>query len=200
MPAKREAILAAATAVFLREGYARASVDTIAAKADVSKRTVYSHFADKEALFLAVVNTAHNELFGTASVDIADLLCRPDRVDHDIRLIGRRVLDYLLEPEVAALRRLIIAEVAHHPGIGAACRHGVPHQIAQWMAGRLGELAAAGALSVDDPVRAAHQFMSLLVANGLSESLYGTSALDETQAAAIVDDAADIFLRAYRRR
>ncbi|WP_372442703.1 TetR/AcrR family transcriptional regulator [Streptomyces pactum] len=41
--------------VFLREGYQRASVDTIADAARVSKQTVYNHFGDKERLFIAAV-------------------------------------------------------------------------------------------------------------------------------------------------
>ncbi|MER6144764.1 TetR/AcrR family transcriptional regulator [Streptomyces sparsogenes] len=54
-PAKRQAILEAAVAVFLREGYTRASVDVIADEARVSKQTVYNHFGDKQRLFLAAV-------------------------------------------------------------------------------------------------------------------------------------------------
>src|SRR3954466_113264 len=55
--AKGQAILDAATAAFLRHGYA-ASVDDIAAVAGVGKQTVYRHFGDKQALFLAAVAAA----------------------------------------------------------------------------------------------------------------------------------------------
>lgn len=55
--AKRQAILVAATEAFLRSGYA-ASVDEIAASAGVGKQTVYRHFGDKQALFLAAVSAA----------------------------------------------------------------------------------------------------------------------------------------------
>ncbi|MEU4891485.1 TetR/AcrR family transcriptional regulator [Streptomyces sp. NPDC044780] len=54
-PAKRQAIVEAAVAVFLREGYTRASVDVIADEARVSKQTVYNHFGGKERLFIAAV-------------------------------------------------------------------------------------------------------------------------------------------------
>ncbi len=53
-PAKREAILRAATAMFSRYGFRRASIDLIAGEANVAKPTVYAHFADKDALFVAV--------------------------------------------------------------------------------------------------------------------------------------------------
>jgi TetR/AcrR family transcriptional repressor of mexJK operon len=49
---KHDAIAAAALVLFARDGYERTSVDAIAAEAGVSKRTVYSHYGDKENLFL----------------------------------------------------------------------------------------------------------------------------------------------------
>ena len=47
-------LLAAAEAVFLRDGYEAAQLDEIAARADRSKGAVYTHFKSKEDLFLAL--------------------------------------------------------------------------------------------------------------------------------------------------
>src|SRR5512140_1073421 len=55
VPAKRRQILIGAREVFSEQGYERASVDHIAARAGVSKATVYNHFHDKKALFVAAV-------------------------------------------------------------------------------------------------------------------------------------------------
>src|SRR5690349_20862328 len=52
---KRQAILAAAETVFLRAGFAGASMDEIAADAGVSKQTVYSHFCTKKDLFIEAI-------------------------------------------------------------------------------------------------------------------------------------------------
>ncbi len=52
---KRQAIMEAATALFLRDGYRNTSMDQVAADAAVSKQTVYKHFADKEQLFREIV-------------------------------------------------------------------------------------------------------------------------------------------------
>src|SRR5690606_4073523 len=60
-PAKRQAILEAAKALFLRRGYDGSSMDAIAAEAGVSKLTVYSHFTDKETLFSAAVKAKCEE-------------------------------------------------------------------------------------------------------------------------------------------
>ena len=52
---KAEQILVGATQVFLQRGYGGASMDRVAKASGVSKQTLYSHFADKEALFTALV-------------------------------------------------------------------------------------------------------------------------------------------------
>jgi AcrR family transcriptional regulator len=54
-PEKTEAILRGAMQEFLEHGYAGARIDKIVAAAGVSKATVYRHFADKEALFTALI-------------------------------------------------------------------------------------------------------------------------------------------------
>ncbi len=52
----REALIFAARAVFAREGYHGANLDLIAREAGFSKGAVYSNFAGKAALFLAVMD------------------------------------------------------------------------------------------------------------------------------------------------
>src|SRR3569833_2433012 len=52
----RRHILLTAKDLFLATGYERASMDTVAARAGSSKRTLYAHFEIKETLFLAVMD------------------------------------------------------------------------------------------------------------------------------------------------
>src|SRR5690242_20479659 len=49
------AIREAAAALFLENGYQGTSMDDIAAAAQVSKQTIYTHFLSKEALFADLV-------------------------------------------------------------------------------------------------------------------------------------------------
>ena len=53
-PEKRDAILRAARKVFSTMGFARATIDAIAAEANVSTRTLYKHFRNKDELFATV--------------------------------------------------------------------------------------------------------------------------------------------------
>jgi AcrR family transcriptional regulator len=53
----RRQILDAAYESFYRRGFARSSVDEIAAMAKVTKRTLYNHFESKDGLLAAVLET-----------------------------------------------------------------------------------------------------------------------------------------------
>ena len=55
-PAKRDEIIAAASSLFLSEGYDGASMGRIAAAAGVTANTVYWYFTDKDDLFVAVAD------------------------------------------------------------------------------------------------------------------------------------------------
>jgi AcrR family transcriptional regulator len=52
----RARLLDAAAEVFAGRGYERASLDEVAARAGLSKGTIYWHFASKEELFLALLD------------------------------------------------------------------------------------------------------------------------------------------------
>ena len=52
---KREAILSAAVELFMSQGFAGTSMDSLATAANVSKATLYSHFADKNTLYRAII-------------------------------------------------------------------------------------------------------------------------------------------------
>jgi TetR/AcrR family transcriptional regulator of autoinduction and epiphytic fitness len=53
---KRAAIIYGAEDIFISMGYKEASMDKIAEKAGISKKTVYNHFQSKENLFEVIVN------------------------------------------------------------------------------------------------------------------------------------------------
>jgi|WetSurSiteA1Bulk_404760.scaffolds.fasta_scaffold14549_2 AcrR family transcriptional regulator len=60
---RRAEIVEAAERVFRRKGFARASMDAVAAEAQFTKRTVYMYFASKEDLLFAVALAGSKRLF-----------------------------------------------------------------------------------------------------------------------------------------
>lgn len=61
-PRKHERLLEAAAAEFARVGFDRANLDTITRTAGVAKGTVYLYFANKAALFVAVLQELRRRL------------------------------------------------------------------------------------------------------------------------------------------
>src|SRR5436190_14011454 len=90
---KAETVLAAAERCFLARGFGAVSMDAIAREAGVSKATVYAHFADKAALFGAVIARL-NERFGGFLADALD----PAAVEASLITLARRLLELVLSP------------------------------------------------------------------------------------------------------
>src|ERR1700693_570770 len=67
-----ERILAAATQLFLSLGYGATSVEAVARRARISKRTFYHRFRDKPALFVAVVHRIVDRLRPPADVPVLE--------------------------------------------------------------------------------------------------------------------------------
>ena len=96
----RAAILDAATEEFARHGLGGARVDRIAAKADINKRMLYHYFGAKEALFLAVLETAYARI-RTAELSLSLLHVKP--VESVRRLVEFTWRYYLEHPEFLTL-------------------------------------------------------------------------------------------------
>src|SRR5512141_2134782 len=105
--AKRRQILEGARQVFAEQGYERASVDQIAARAGVSKATVYNHFREKRALFVAAVVGSCEEFNEGLAFRLTGAEEAPEVV---LRTIGEHFMARSLSPAVVSLYRQTIAE------------------------------------------------------------------------------------------
>jgi AcrR family transcriptional regulator len=52
---KRQQIVEGAISIFLQHGYEGTGMNQVADAAGVTKQTIYSHFGDKEGLFIAII-------------------------------------------------------------------------------------------------------------------------------------------------
>lgn len=198
-PAKRQAIIDAALRVFLRNGFTDTSVDAIAAAAGVSKQTIYNHFGDKERLFATVVETAQRDASPQAEPDLEDKLANSEDLDRDLRALGRSWVRVALAEDVAALRRLVIAEWARHPQLLADWARPRP-QMERALARAIQHQAQRGVLDVPDATLAARQLILLVITESLTRAFYGLRQLSKAEADEIVDTGIDMWLRCYRSR
>ena len=167
---KRRAILDAATETFLRNGYRGTSMDEIAARAAVSKQTVYKHFADKERLFSEIVTGTVDEASDPVYDEVRSLQDSGD-LEADLRDLARRQLTKVMQPRLLALRRLVIAEAGRFPELGRVFYERGPGRTIAALADTFERLAARGALQIEDPQLAAAQFNWLIMSRPLSEAM-----------------------------
>ena len=61
---RREQLITVARSIFAHKGYAAASIEEVAQRADVSKPIVYEHFGGKEGLYAVIVDREVRDLLG----------------------------------------------------------------------------------------------------------------------------------------
>ena len=197
-PERRQRVLDAAEGVFFEQGYGSASMDDIARRAGMSKKTLYRLFETKESLFAAMVAARRAVLdamiAGNACADNAsaeDVLCS---------YLGK-VARFVLAPRQAALYRLVIAESLRTPELANAFYHEGPCKVRAVLEQWLARQHATGALYVPDPERDAGMLCSMVIGELQMRLLVGAlRAPDDALIDATVDRAVDLFLRGARPR
>ena len=196
--ASRGVILHAATTLFLRSGYLGTSMDEIAALASVSKQTVYTHFADKEQLFSELIlgNIARVEEFASTLTRALD---DSTDLERDLRDLARSYITTVIQPDVLALRRLVIAEAGRFPELARTYYQHVPEQVFTLLAASLQQLADRGCARLEDPRLAARQFAWLVLAIPLDKAMFNgeSGVFSAPEIERIADSAVQVFLAAY---
>jgi TetR/AcrR family transcriptional repressor of mexJK operon len=198
---KRQAIMAAATRLFLSGGYDGTSMDDVATLAEVSKPTVYKHFADKERLFYAIVLATTDQMDALVHL-VIDALSETDDLERDLTAFARRFLDALMQPGVLRLRRLVIANADRFPEMGRAWYERGFERALATLAAQFQRLSDVRLLEVDDAAMAANHFVGLLLWIPVNHVMFtGESpGSSETEFDGYATAAVRTFLRAYGRR
>ena len=154
VPDRRQKILAAAEAVFDANGYATATVEQVAAKAGISKGSIYNYFRSKEELFEQVFANAVSQLEAQALQILAEQVSPDQKLSH--------FLDYRFRciEETSRFGRLVLeawVTASRDQQSELAKRFSeISDRWQRWIAGILAEGAAQGqfALQFDSPVGA----------------------------------------------
>ncbi len=198
---KTDAIAAAALVLFARDGYERTSVDAIAAEAGVSKRTVYSHYGDKENLFISVLRDTYaamrDRVRDIVDRNLGDVEDADDIAPALTGCVSEIVRTITRAPERSTLVRLLISEAPHFPVLLDMWHN---RGIVPIIAGPLAKLAASGMLDTDDPALAAEHLSALTFGQINNKSMMGTVQLTDAEADRIITSGIDVFLRAYAPR
>lgn len=155
---KRDAILNAARDLFMANGYAATSMDNLAAAANVSKATLYSHFADKDALYQAIVEAKVQDY---RLEDFGDRLCG-DMAD-DLQLIGESLQALIYDEQAIHMLRMVISEAVHKSPIVELFEATGPKKVFQRIVEYFAEHAKRDAQFGFDPEKEAELFTSLIM-------------------------------------
>jgi TetR/AcrR family transcriptional regulator of autoinduction and epiphytic fitness len=190
---KRAAVIDAAIDEFRASGFEATSMDRIAARANVSKRTVYNHFPSKEALFAEILRQLWEaSVAGETAGYRADQPLRPQLLD----LLAQK-LRLLNDDAFISLARVAIAAGIHSP------------ERARDMVARMGEreedltvwiraAAADGRLKTRDPAFAAQQLQGIVKGFAFwPQVTLGQSPLTAAAQKKVAEAAADMFLAFY---
>jgi TetR/AcrR family transcriptional repressor of mexJK operon len=197
---RRQAIIQAAIEVFLRHGYLGATTDEIAARASVSKQTLYKHFADKQHLFAEIILDSTVQLVDGLSDAVATTLHDAQDVRKALRDLADRFLRGLLQPDVLRLRRLVLAEADRFPEVGRAWFDRGFDRTLVILGEAMRLLADRGLLrNLSDPTAAAYQFAGLVMYQPMNQVMFaGTDALPPADKLnRIADSAVEVFLASY---
>ncbi|WP_292894614.1 TetR/AcrR family transcriptional regulator [Nitratireductor sp.] len=187
---KRGEILAVATDIFLNDGYGRASMDQVHARIGGSKRTLYTHFRNKEALFEAIIFDVSNRVLAALSPaldnkDLSDALLK----------MGIDYLNVLLSPEGLALYRAMISEAPHFPELARAFFENGPGRASRHLAAFFREQKYQGAIEIDDPQVVAEQFLGAVRGDLHLTATLGVRKPSKEHVEAAVSQVVDTFVR-----
>jgi AcrR family transcriptional regulator len=156
-------LLDAALQRFLACGFEGTSCEDITRAAGASKATLYARYANKEALFEAVVRR-HVATLQTPAETIPDLPLR-GRLRH----VGQGILEHALQPETLAMMRLVIATSNRTPLLAAEVNR------IGWEGGftRVRSAIMASTDHPTDPDALARQFIDLVFAPHQLRALLG---------------------------
>jgi TetR/AcrR family transcriptional repressor of mexJK operon len=197
---KREAIMSAGRDLFLAQGYRGTSVDEIAARAGVSKQTVYKQFGDKRELLGAIVNAVLDGGVPPILERIA-ALADSTEVEQDLVTLAADYLRSVLAEPVVQLRRLVVGQANALPDLAASYYQRAPVATLRAFTATFETWDQRGVLRIPDAESAAALFASLVVGPWIDRALFfgGPTTLATLDVERQAGDAVRAFMAVYRR-
>lgn len=169
---RRAEILDAAAEMFLDKGFDQTAMDAVAARAGVSKATVYAHYRDKTGLFEAVIERGASALdvnldrtlVGSASAPAPKLV-----------QVAMALLEASTRPNYLAMLRVLLSERTRRPELTRALRRNdMPYAVGV-VASILADDAAQHGYALVDPAVHASLFVRMIAGSLQLDALLNPS-------------------------
>lgn len=194
--ARQEELLERALDMFLDKGYELVTMEAIAAAVGMTKRTIYARYADKSALFKAVVQRAIERFI----VPIERLqAAESDDLEATLAAIAHIRIENVMTPQGIRLQRILNAESYRFPEIFDMMTAQSTQPLIDFVADLLRRHADKGEIVLSEPDRAAAGFLSLAV-GGPTRSAVSGAPIEPSELEARVRFSVQLFLNGVRPR
>lgn len=191
---KRLDILTAAHEEFKEKGFLGASMDSLAKRAKVSKRTVYNHFPSKEFLFHNIVKQLCDSFRQAVNIEYQ----RSKTLNEQLHIIAMSEIQLLGSKCFRDLHRITLAEFIRSPKLAASTLERLSQQkngLHVWINNAIKD----GRLHEIDVDYAAQQFLGLIKASVFWPQLLMNQAFPSPEQQQIIaGDATLMFLARYK--
>lgn len=191
-----EELLSVALDTFLEHGFDQTTIEQIATRVGMSKRTVYAYHNDKEALFRAAVRRAI-EAYTVPRAAVEAVVS--DDLETTLTAIARLRIANLSQPVAIKLQRILAAQAYRFPELFTAAFEEGAGPTVTVLCELFERYRARGELDIAEPARAAIAFLSLVV-GGPARLIVAGNVLDDTEIDARIGFAVRLFLRGALRR
>lgn len=189
---KRQAIVDASLLEFQDKGYKGANMDSIAERANVSKRTVYNYFPSKQALFECIAKT----MWQQANQATAQAFDAQRPVNEQLIEIALKELALVSDQQFFKLTKMLLGELMNNESVAQealAQMSSLESNISIWMQ----QAHQAGVLNIADADEAGKHFHGLIKVRAFWPQLMGEKAIPKDAHLAIAEQATTMFLSVY---
>ncbi len=193
-PDKEAAILEAARSAFLELPFERVSMDAIAARAGVSKVTVYSKHKSKEALFIAAMDEGCGIIYNNAKLHAET----GGALEGALTQLGTEFMLMIVSPDCSAMHGVMLQVAKQHPELPRQFYETIVTGSIQTLSETLAIANQRGEINCPNPKRAAIQFVAMVQGDYLYQLELGVaSAINQEELVDYVRDCVGVFMRAF---
>ncbi|HUJ03182.1 MAG TPA: TetR/AcrR family transcriptional regulator [Rhizomicrobium sp.] len=190
--ARPQEILDAALAIFAEKGFAATRMDDIAARAGVTKGTIYLYFESKEAVFNALVR----ESIGTAISGVTENVERFAGSTRDLlRMVLTAIGEFVRTSDRVVLPKILIAEAGNFPELVRFYRKEIIDKGLALMSGVIARGVARGEFRFVTPAHVARICMAPLLLAAFWRTTFAQFDAEPYDYQGLIETHIDLLLR-----
>lgn len=191
---KRKELIKYATEMFLEMGYEKGSMNNLVKRSGSSKSTIYKHFRNRQALFIAVIDEKlRDHLVPIENLDLTVL-----SIEEGLKLIGRTGIKVITSKDHINLCRIIYAEAERIPHVGKIYYEHGPKRGMEGVAKYLSTMVERGRIRCATPSLAAEYFWGMILHKPMLDRYCGIKGpLTTREQKYYVDKVVDYFISSF---